>query len=137
MATPYQDRKIGDPALNPGDAPYFAAAAEGRLLLKKCRDCGQAHHFPRPFCPFCWSGNVEWSDAKGTGTVYSYSVTRRGAGAPFCMAYVALDEGPTMMTNIVDVDLDTVKIGQRVKVVFKRSESGTAVPMFTLADPAA
>lgn len=133
MATPSQDRKLGDPLLNPGDAPYFAAAAEGRLLLKKCRDCGEAHHYPRPFCPFCWSSDVDWTDARGTGSVYSYSVTRRGAGAPFCMAYVTLDEGPTVMTNIVDADLDAVRIGQRVKVVFKSSEGGTAIPMFTPA----
>jgi len=58
---------------------------------------------------------VDWTESRGTGVIYSYSVTRRGAGAPFCMAYVHLDEGPTMMTNIVDVDLDTVRIGQRVK----------------------
>ena len=88
MATPNPDRKISDPTLNPGDAPYFAAAAEGRLLLKKCSDCGEVHHYPRPFCPFCWSGNVDWTESRGTGVIYSYSVTRRGAGAPFCMAYL-------------------------------------------------
>ena len=131
MATPYHDRKISDPALNPGDAPYFAAAAEGRLLLKKCQDCGEFHHYPRTFCPFCWSNNLAWTASGGAGEVYSFSVTRRGAGAPYCMAYVALDEGPTMMTNVVDVDLDSVRIGQRVKLVFKQSESGTSIPMFT------
>ena len=62
--------------------------------------------------------------------IYTFSVTRRGAGAPYCIAYVTLDEGPTMMTNIVDVDLDTVRIGQHVRVVFKKSEDGTAIPMF-------
>ena len=75
-------------------------------------------------------------EAKGTGTIYTFSVTRRGAGAPYCIAYVTLDEGPTMMTNIVDTDLDAVRIGQRVRVVFRPSENGTAIPMFTSADGA-
>ena len=131
MATPYQDRKISDPSLNPGDEPYFAAAAEGRLLLKKCQACGEAHHFPRSLCPFCWSAEVDWREASGKGVIYTYSVTRRGAGAPYCIAYVTLDEGPTMMTNIVDADLDAVRVGQRVQVVFKKSEGGAAIPMFT------
>ena len=131
MATPYQDRKISDPALNPGDEPYFAAAAESRLLIKRCSHCGQPHHYPRSLCPFCWSSEVAWTDANGTGTIYTFSITRRGAGAPYCIAYVTLDEGPTLMTNIVDVDLDEVRIGQRVKAVFKRSENGTSIPMFT------
>jgi uncharacterized OB-fold protein len=131
MPTPYQDRKISDPALNPGDEPYFAAAAEDRLLLKTCKACREAHHYPRSLCPFCWSVDVEWTEAKGTGVIYTFSVTRRGAGAPYCIAYVTLDEGPTMMTNIVDVDLDTVRVGQRVKVVFRKSEGGSSIPMFT------
>jgi len=131
MATPYQDRKISDPAMNPGDEPYFAAAAEGRLLVKQCKACGEAHHYPRSLCPFCWSSEVAWSETIGQGVIYTYSVTRRGAGAPYCIAYVTLDEGPTMMTNIVDTDLDAVRVGQRVQVVFKQSEGGSAIPMFT------
>jgi uncharacterized OB-fold protein len=131
MTSQNPERKIGDPAMNPGDEPYFAAAKEGRLLIKRCNSCGQPHHYPRQLCPFCWSSDVVWGDASGDGEIYTYSVTRRGAGAPYCIAYVALDEGPVVMTNIVDVDLDTVKVGQRVKAVFKTSENGTSIPMFT------
>ena len=131
MPTFNEDRKIADPSLNPGDAPYFAAAAEGRLLIKACRACGEAHHYPRSMCPFCWSADVQWQDAKGEGEIYTFSVARRGPGAPYCIAYVTLDEGPTMMTNIVGTDFDTVAIGQRVKVVFRKSEGGMTVPMFT------
>jgi uncharacterized OB-fold protein len=133
MATAYQERKIRDPAMNPGDEPYFQAAAEGKLMLKKCSACGEVHHYPRALCPFCFSDKVEWTQAKGTGVIYTYSVTRRGGPVPYCIAYVTLDEGVKMMTNIVDTDLDTIKIGQKVKVVFKKSENGTSVPMFTPA----
>jgi len=55
---------------------------------------------------------------------------RRGAPVPYAIAYVTLAEGPTMMTNIVDCDLDAIKIGQKVKVVFKPSEGGPPVPCF-------
>jgi uncharacterized OB-fold protein len=131
MPTYQADRKISDPAMNPGDAPYFAAAERSVLAIKHCKACGQAHHYPRSFCPFCWSDEVEWADAKGTGEIYTFSVTRRGAGAPYCIAYVKLHEGPTMLTNIVDTNLDALRIGQAGKVVFARSEGGTAIPMFT------
>jgi uncharacterized protein len=131
MATPYQERKVRDPAMNPGDEPYFEAAAQGKLMLKKCGECNEVHHYPRALCPFCFSDKVSWVQAKGTGEIYTYSVTRRGGPVPYCIAYVTLDEGVKMMTNIVDTDLDTIKIGQKVKVVFKKSENGTSVPMFT------
>jgi len=131
MATLYTDRKINDPALNPGDEPYFNAASDGRLLVKHCNACHEPHHYPRSLCPFCWSDDLEWKDARGLGTIYAFSVTRRGTATPYCIAYVTLDEGTTLMTNIVDTDLDAVRIGQRVQVVFKQSEGGHSIPMFT------
>ena len=133
MATPYKDRKLPDPVLNVGDERYFEAANQGKLLLKKCGDCGEVHHFPRGICPFCLSSKVDWVEAKGTGTIYSYSVTRRAGPIPYCIAYVTLDEGVTVMTNIVDCDLDTVRIGQKVKLTFKPSEGGTGIAMFAPA----
>jgi len=131
MATPYQDRKIPAPALNEGDAPFFEGAAAGKLMVKYCNDCKQYHHYPRPMCPFCYSTNTEWKQAKGTGTVYSFSISRASGPVPYAIAYVTLDEGTTMMTNIVECDLDTIKCGQRVSVVFKPTEDPKlAVPMF-------
>ena len=121
------------PNLNPGDKEYFDAARDGKLLLKKCGKCGDHHHYPRALCPFCWSDDVKWVEAKGTGEIYTYSVTRRGTAIPYCIAYVKLAEGVTMMTNIVDCDLDSVKVGQKVKVVFKKTEGDFAMPMFTPA----
>jgi len=120
---------LEDPAMNPGDEAYFAAAKEGRLLLKHCEACGKTHHYPRAICPFCWSDKVQWKEASGLATVYTYSVTRRGS--PYCIAYVTLEEGPTMMSNIVDCDLDKIRIGDRVRVTFKPTEGGWAIPMFT------
>lgn len=131
--TPSQERKIPAPAVNPENKAFFDAAAEGRLLIKKCNSCGEHHHYPRALCPHCFSDRTVWRDAQGTGTVYTYSVLRRGAPVPYCIAYVALDEGVSMLTNIVDCDLDAVKIGMKVKVVFKPTDGGPPVPMFTPA----
>ncbi|MEK6245708.1 MAG: Zn-ribbon domain-containing OB-fold protein [Pseudomonadota bacterium] len=128
-----QDRKIPAPAVNPENKRFFDAAASGKLVLKFCNACGEYHHYPRALCPHCFSDKTEWRDAKGSGTIYTYSVLRRGVPVPYCIAYVTLDEGVSMMTNIVDCDLDAVRIGQKVKVVFKLTDGGPPVPMFTPA----
>src|SRR5437879_4093083 len=126
------ERKYPAPAVNPEIKPFFDAASKGTLMLKKCGACGQAHHYPRAICPFCASDRTEWIAASGRGTIYSYSVMRR-VPVPYAIGYVTLEEGVTMMTNIVDCDLDAIRIGQRVKVVFKPTDGGPPVPMFTLA----
>jgi uncharacterized OB-fold protein len=109
--------------------PFFAAAAEGRFLVRFCADCGKAHWYPRTICPLCFGAETEWREAAGKGVIYSYTVMRR-APEPYALAYVTLDEGPTMLTNIVDCDFETLAIGQEVRLVFKPSEDGTPVPMF-------
>ena len=124
-----QDRKIPKPEAGPDTQAFWDAAAKGKLLIKACKDCGKKHYYPRSNCPYCLSAKTEWVESKGSGTVYTYSVMRR-APVPYALAYVALDEGVTMMTNLVGIDLDKIKIGQKVKVVFKPSDGGPPVPMF-------
>ncbi len=123
---------IGAPDTNPEVKPYWDACNEGRLVLRKCGGCGKVHYYPRGICPFCFSTDGSWVDASGKGKVYSFSVMER-ANPPFTMAYVTLDEGVTMMTNIIDCDFSKIKIGQDVKVVFLDSDTGQKVPMFTPA----
>lgn len=110
---------------------YWNAAAEGRLLLKKCQDCGEVHYYPRPLCPFCMSANTTWLEAGGDGEIYSWSVERR-ASPPYAIAFVTLPEGPTLLTNIVDCDLDALSVGQKVKLAFETREE-RPVPVFRLA----
>jgi len=127
------ERKIPAPSVNPENKAFFDAAANGKLVLKFCNACKQYHHYPRSHCPHCFSSDTEWMDAKGSGTIYTYSVLRRGVPVPYCIAYVTLEEGVSMLTNIVDCDLDAVKIGMKVRVVFKPTDGGAPVPMFTPA----
>jgi len=125
-----QYRKIQAPQPNPETKAFWDAAAAGRLMIGKCTACGQVHYYPRAICPHCSSDKTELQQASGNGTIYTYSVMRR-APVPYAIAYVTLQEGVSMMTNIVDCDLDNIKIGQAVRLVFKPSESGPPVPMFT------
>ena len=127
-----QDRKIPAPEPNPETQPFWDAAARGQLLLKRCTACGELHYYPRAICPFCFSDKTEWQPASGKGRIYSFSVMRR-TPEPYTIAYVTLEEGTTMLTNIVDCDFDALKVGQNVKLVFKPSEGGPPVPMFTRA----
>ena len=127
-----QERKIPAPPVSPETEAFWDAAADGRLMIKKCAGCGQAHYYPRALCPFCGSDRTEWLRASGRGTIYSYSVMRR-VPVPYALAYVTLEEGVTMMTNIVDGDLDRIRIGQAVKVVFRPTDGGPPVPMFAPA----
>ena len=125
-----KERKLSAPAVSAETKDYWDAAGQGKLLVRKCTACGEAHHYPRTICPFCFSDKTGWITASGKGVIYSYSVMRR-APVPYVMAYVTLAEGPTMMTNIVDCDFDKLKIGQDVKVVFKPTDGGPPLPMFT------
>ncbi|MBX9698314.1 MAG: OB-fold domain-containing protein [Acetobacteraceae bacterium] len=121
-------RTIPSPITSPETTPFWDAAKEGKFLLPFCVDTGKAFWYPRQVSPFTL-GKVEWKESKGTGTIYSVSVMKR-APEIYAIAYVTLDEGCTMMTNIVDCDWDSLAIGQRVQVVFKPSEDGSPYPQF-------
>ena len=123
-------RKIFAPTPTPETQAFWDAAAKGKLIVKRCAACGKSHHYPRPICPFCGSDRTEWKDAAGQGVIYSFSVMRR-ASPPYVIAYVTLDEGPTIMTGLVDCDFDALRIGQPVRVAWTPTDGGPPVPMFT------
>ena len=124
------NRKIISPRPHPETEQYWTAASEGQLLLKKCAACGEVHYYPRAICPYCLSDRTEWLSASGRGTIYSCSTMGKPESA-YTLAYVSLEEGVTMLTNIVDCEPKSLAIGLAVKVVFKPSEGGQLVPMFT------
>jgi uncharacterized protein len=125
-------RRAPTPMMNEETVPFWDATADGKLLLKRCNDCTEFHWYPRSKCPFCHSGNTSWVESAGTGVVYSFSVMRR-AQPPYAFVYVTLDEGVTVISNLVDCDFDAIAIGQRVKVKFEDTGEGCAVPYFTTA----
>ena len=128
------DRKLPAPLLNPEAKAWFDASAEGRLPYRQCDACGIAHHYPRSVCPHCFSSATGWKQSAGRGWIYSYSVLRRGTPVPYALAYVTLDEGVTMLTNIIDCDLDALRIGMRVALRFIEAEGGARLPVFAPAE---
>jgi uncharacterized OB-fold protein len=65
------DRTIPAPQPNLETQAFWDAAAEGKLLIKKCNACGEVHFYPRALCPFCFSDQTVWQEASGQGTVYT------------------------------------------------------------------
>ncbi|MET7681456.1 OB-fold domain-containing protein [Streptomyces sp. NPDC005423] len=109
---------------------YWAAAAEGRLLVRRCAECGRAHHYPREFCPHCWSTSVTWETASGRATLYTWSVVHRNdlppfdERVPYVAAVVDLAEGPRMMTEVVG-GAHALRAGMELAVAFR-----DGVPVF-------
>jgi uncharacterized OB-fold protein len=128
-------RHIPTPNPDPESAPFWDAAREGRFLLRKCPACQKVHWYPRSVCPHCLSSNTDWVQGSGRGRIYSSTVFRQGA-EPYAIAYVELDEGPRVLTNILADDLDSIAIGQRVEVVFVPSSDPPVqhVPFFRRID---
>jgi uncharacterized OB-fold protein len=127
------------PQVDPGTAPYWDGLREGKFLLKSCRSCGKPHFYPRESCPHCDSADLEWTQASGLGEIYSFTVSVRPAGpafaadAPYVIAIVALDEGPRMMTWILDAPAN-VAIGKRVRLKPTSVSETITLPMFELCD---
>jgi uncharacterized OB-fold protein len=114
---------------SPETAHYWRNLAEGRFLIRYCEECKESHWYPRAICPFCFSANTKWRVGSGRGRIYSYSIMRR-AKTPYAIAFVTLEEGPTLMTNIVDCDLDSIRIGQKVELAIRKREDGLPLHMF-------
>ncbi|MGH7102312.1 MAG: Zn-ribbon domain-containing OB-fold protein [Acetobacteraceae bacterium] len=64
-----ESRALAAPEANPETSAYWEAAKKGVLLVRRCTDCGRAHHYPRALCPFCFSDRGEWQSASGNGTI--------------------------------------------------------------------
>lgn len=125
------NRTIPAPHVEEETRPYWDGLRDGKLLVKYCRACGAAHHYPRSFCPHCGSDDTYFKESDGRGKIYSYSVFR-AVPEPYAIAYVTLaGTDISMMTNIVNCDLDRLAIGQEVKLCIVDTEGdGPPVPMF-------
>jgi uncharacterized OB-fold protein len=126
-----QNLKFPAPTVWPESEEYWNGAREGVLKLRYCNACEAPHHYPRTICPHCGSDDTYFKDTSGEGIIYSYSVMRR-MPVPYAIAYVTLEGTDiSIMTNIVDSDLDNLSIGQKVRVKFSETEGdGPPIPTF-------
>ncbi len=112
------------PHLDEENRPWWEALKRHELYLQRCRDCGALRYYPRALCPECLSSRTEWVRSQGTGKVYTFTITYQNTAPgfreslPYVLAYVELDEGLKMLTNIVDCRPEEVRIGMPVAVVF-------------------
>ena len=123
----------------PDTKPYWEGVQAGDLRYQTCDACSSVNFYPTAHCQKCGNGKLTWKTSKGEGEVYTFSVVMQNRipgfqelGA-YAVAYVDLDEGPRLLTNVmVDGDPTTqVKIGQRVKVDFEKQDSGDyPIPIF-------
>ncbi|MBM3343618.1 MAG: Zn-ribbon domain-containing OB-fold protein [Betaproteobacteria bacterium] len=124
------------PSPNALTAPYWEAALNGELELPRCETCAAFHFYPRTTCPHCGSQNLAWHAVSGRGEVYSFTVVHRApskgfeALVPYVVAVVALEEGPHLMTRLIGVAPEAVRIGLKVKVEFKKQDEQTRLPVF-------
>jgi len=119
-------------------AAYWQAALEGRLKIQYCPACARHQFYPRRFCTQCLSDQIEWVQASGRGTVYTFTVCHVAAhpafesGVPYAIGMIELDEGVRMLAGIVPSGLEHLAIGAPVEVCFERIGEEIALPMFRL-----
>lgn len=119
--------------------PFWDAARRHVLTAPKCASCGTFRMPPTPFCPHCLSQEVEWPELSGQGTVYSFTVVNRAiipameATLPYVPAIVELPDAPgvRLVSNIVDVPVSSIAIGQAVRLRWHDRADGVSVPCFT------
>ncbi len=116
---------------------FWAATRDKELRYQQCAKCGTVVFYPRRHCTGCTDGKLEWKTASGKGTVYSYSVVRQSYHpffrhkVPYAVAWIDLDEGPRILSNVVGVEdpLADVFIGQPVEVEWEEHEE-LCIPLF-------
>lgn len=117
---------------------FWKGCKRRKLLIQHCHDCHQYQFYPRNFCSSCMSADVEYVNASGIGKVKSYTIVHRAISpayaneVPYVIALIELEEGPVMMSNIIDCDLKDVSIGKQVQVVFEDWTDEITIPKFTL-----
>ncbi|MEM6461085.1 MAG: Zn-ribbon domain-containing OB-fold protein [Pseudomonadota bacterium] len=124
MNTPLEtlaELDVPGPTVTEQTRPFWTAAADGKLLIQRCRSCGHAVFYPRSHCSACWSEDLSWVEARGTGRLKSYSVVHKPGhpgwrkAAPYIIVLVALDEGPTMLSHLIG-STDGLAVGDRLQL---------------------
>lgn len=130
------DRRFDLPSTDDESQPYWQASHDGRLLLRRCLTCDAVHHYPRPFCPSCWSDRVEWIEASGQAVLYTYSVVFQNDLPPFVdqvpyvAAVVELAEGPRVVTQVVGCETDELEIGMALTATFRPLDDDITIVVF-------
>lgn len=117
--------------------PFWAAANEGRLVLQRCDVCGHYRWTPQILCTNCLAEAFTWTEVSGRGKLYSYTIVHRAPTAgfeiPYVLAVVELEEGPLMLTRLVDSPLERLAVDAPAEVAFTRASDDINLYTFRLA----
>jgi uncharacterized OB-fold protein len=129
------------PRIDEESKGFWEACQRRELYLQQCRSCGARRYYARALCPACLSDDTQWVRCSGRGSVYTYTVTYQNQAAgfrdqlPYVLAYVELEEGMRLLTNIVGCSPETVYVGMPVVVDFEDATSDITLPKFKPAGP--
>jgi len=126
------------PAITDLTRPFWTAAKQRRLVLQKCGQCGTFNFHPKPWCIECGSRELHWTEARPTGTVYSFTISRSVAmnypgwekDLPVLLCLVDLDDGARMYAQLTDCSPQAVRIGMRVQAHFEDISEEAGIPKF-------
>jgi uncharacterized OB-fold protein len=135
---PVTTGEIGPDAVT---APFFAACREHRFVVPRCTSCGTYRFPPSAFCPNCNSTEVEWAESTGFATLYSFTIVRHPVipemldYVPYVIAVVDIEgmPGARVVTNVVDCDPDSLRVGDRLEVWWHDCSPEVTIPRFTPA----
>lgn len=118
--------------VDPIEQEFWAGTAKGELLLRYCNACQKPHWYPRPICPFCGHQETRFEVSTGLGVIYSLTRLRTPDAEPQCIAYIRLDDGVTLLSQVIEFEDTPAQIGQRVQVSFKQGRHNAQLPVFRL-----
>lgn len=127
------------PAISDFNRPFWTAARNHKLSLQKCNSCGKLWAPNGPVCPHCFSEDYEWAELSGRGKIASWVVFHKvyypsfANDVPYGVAFVELEEGPRIISSIVDTPHDRLSIGMPVEVVFEDVNDEVSLPKFKAA----
>ena len=114
--------------------PHWDGCREGKLLVQRCRGCGSHSFIPQPVCTGCLGDDLEWVESSGRGSVYSlttvYRPQRPEFEVPYTVAIISLEEGWHMLSNLVECEIEEMRIGMPVEVTFRAMSDEITLPMF-------
>ena len=124
------------PVITAENRPFWEGCRQGKLLLQYCDACRQYQFYPRLYCMHCGSQHTRWVEAGGRGVVYSYTIIRQNKtpefrnDVPYNVALIQLEEGPRMLSNVIDIAPGDLRVDLPVTVVFDQVSAEISLPRF-------
>ena len=126
------------PIPDPVTRPFWDSLKARAIQLQRCSGCARFIYYPRNVCPSCLGGDLVWTPISGRGVVHAFTIPHRhpnpafGSTVPYVVALVELEEGPRMLSNLMEVDPtpEAVTVGMSVEIVYEDVSDDVTLPKF-------